>query len=114
MGAPERDIINNFLSNLPENMRMFRINAGMGYAGKATKKGEFTIIKNAYPFHAAPEGWPDLTGWTSVIITPDMVGQRIAIFTGIEVKASGKLRQKQELFKNLIERMGGIFKTLNA
>lgn len=30
----------------------------------------------------------DLVGFTTVIITPDMVGKRVAVFTALEVKAS--------------------------
>ena len=29
----------------------------------------------------------DLIGWTEVTITPDMVGQTVAVFTSVEVKA---------------------------
>ena len=29
---------------------------------------------------------PDLIGWTSVMVTPEMVGTKVAVFTGIEVK----------------------------
>lgn len=28
----------------------------------------------------------DLIGWTTVTVTPDMVGQRLAVFTAVEVK----------------------------
>ncbi len=113
MGQAERDIINDILINLKDNERLFRTNSGMGWAGKSTKKGEFTIIKNARPFHGMPEGWPDLTGWTQVEITPEMVGRTVAIFTTVEVKTGKlKLTEKQSGFKNLIERMGGIFKQL--
>lgn len=31
---------------------------------------------------------PDLVGWTSVTITPDMVGKRVAIVTAVECKGS--------------------------
>lgn len=110
MGQKERDIINEYLLNLPENMRMFRSNSGMAWAGKATKKGIFTIIKNARPFHGMPKGWPDITGFTSIEVTPDMIGKRIAIFTVTEAKTGNlKLSDDQIRFKNMIERMGGIF-----
>ena len=71
------------------------------------------IIKNPFPLHAAPEGWGDLVGWTSVKITPDMVGQTMAIFTMEEVKATGKLSKAQERFRDIILRMGGIFRVLS-
>jgi len=113
MADKERDIINDRLINLPENTRLFRINAGMGWTGKiAQHTGKMVVIKNPYPLHAAPTGWPDLCGWTSVTITPDMVGQTVAVFTGEEVKATGKLSEEQNKFKEIITRMGGFFRTL--
>ena len=113
MGFKEKNLINEFLSNLPENMRMFRTNSGMAWAGKSTLKGEFRIIKNARPFWGLPEGWPDLTGWTEIEITPDMIGQKIAVFTAVEAKTGSlKLSEKQNRFKEIIEKMGGIFREL--
>lgn len=114
MGIKEKNLINDYLSNLPENVRMFRINAGMGWTGKTTRKGDFTIIKNAYPLHAAPEGWPDLCGWETVEITPDMIGQKVAVFSMVEVKATGKIKpeSKQGKFRDLILRMGGLHREL--
>lgn len=113
MGFKEKNLINEFLSNLPENMRMFRTNSGMGWTGKSVKKGDITAIKNARPFHGMPEGWPDLSGWTEIIITPEMVGKKVAVFTAVEVKTGKlKLSGEQNKFKNLIERMGGIFREL--
>jgi len=31
----------------------------------------------------------DLIGWTSIVITPEMVGQKVAVFTSIECKRQG-------------------------
>lgn len=113
MGFKEKNLINEFLSNLPENMRMFRTNSGMAWAGKSVRKGDITLIKNARPFHGMPEGWPDITGFESIIITPDMIGQKIAVFSVVEVKTGRlKLSDEQNKFKDLIQRMGGIFREL--
>ena len=114
MGHKEQNLINIRLKNLPENKRLFRINSGMGWTGESTRKGGFLIIKNPRPLHAAPEGWPDLCGWTSIKITPDMVGLTVAIFTAEEVKATGKLSEMQEKFRDIILRMGGIFKIISG
>lgn len=110
MGYKEKNLINEYLSSLPENVRMFRTNSGMAWAGKSTLKGEFRIIKNARPFHGMPEGFPDLAGWTEIEITPDMIGRKIAVFTAVEVKTGKlKLSDKQNKFKELILKMGGRF-----
>ena len=116
MGYKEKNLINEYLSNLPENVRMFRTNSGMGWTGKSVKKGDVTLIKNARPFHGMPEGFPDLAGWTEIEITPDMVGRKIAVFTTVEVKATGKINpeSKQGKFRDLILRMGGLHTELKS
>lgn len=96
--------------NLPENMRLFRFNAGMAWTGEVQGFPNHTIIlKNPRPFHGAPNGFPDLAGWTMVEILPEMVGQKIAVFTGVEGKATGTLRSDQKAFKSLVEDSGGRF-----
>jgi len=112
MGAQERNLINTRLAGLAPNERLFRANVGVAWAGKAVRKGRFTVIADARPFHGMPEGFPDLVGWTAVTITPDMVGQRVAVFTAEEVKATGRLGKLQRAWRDLIVRMGGIHRTI--
>ena len=114
MGWRENQIKTNRFQNMDPTERLFKINAGMGWCGKIVKKTDNTItIKNPRPLHAAPEGWPDLTGWTSVLITPEMVGTTVAVFTAEEIKAKGDtLRPMQKVFKKLLIRMGAIYRVL--
>lgn len=117
MGQKERDLINTRLKNLEKNERLFRINAGMGWTGNAERHGEIMVIKNPRPFHGAPDGWPDLSGWTEITVTPEMVGKKIAVFTGEEVK-TGKQKIKkdsdQDKFREIILRMGGVFRVISS
>lgn len=54
-------------------------------------------------------GGSDLIGWTSAVITPDMVGQRVAIITAIEVKTeTGKPTDAQLNFIDQVQKAGGI------
>lgn len=54
-------------------------------------------------------GSADLIGWTTRTITPDMVGQRVAVFTSIEVKsATGRLRPEQQQWLDAVQAAGGI------
>ena len=54
-------------------------------------------------------GSADLIGWTTRTITPDMVGQQVAVFTSVEVKtATGRLRPEQRVWLDAVQSAGGI------
>lgn len=53
-------------------------------------------------------GSGDLIGWRSIVITPDMVGQRVAIIASVEVKTeTGQPRPDQTLWAHAIRGAGG-------
>ena len=55
------------------------------------------------------KGSADLIGWRTVTITPDMVGQQVAVFTSIEVKTlTGRLRPEQQQWLETVQAAGGI------
>lgn len=57
-------------------------------------------------------GSSDLIGWTTVKITPDMVGKDVAVFTAIEAKSPQLKRveptEEQQSFIEAVVRAGGI------
>jgi hypothetical protein len=80
------------------NVRLFRNNVGL-----------FKTIDGRSVQTGLCVGSSDLIGFTSKIITPDMVGQKVAIFTAIEVKTpKGKVSDTQYNFMNLVANHGGI------
>ena len=54
-------------------------------------------------------GTGDLVGWTPVVVTVDMVGQTLAVFTSVEVKRpkGGHRTDEQKNFVELVLRAGG-------
>ena len=55
------------------------------------------------------KGSADLIGWTSRTVTPEMVGQTVAIFTSIEVKTpTGRVRPEQKTWLDAVLKAGGI------
>lgn len=70
------------------------------------------LVKNARRFHSGlVDGSLDLVGWYSIIITPDMVGSKIAVFTAIDSKHSdgGNRKKKNQLnFIYQVNEAGGI------
>ena len=55
------------------------------------------------------KGAGGLLGWRSITITPEMVGQRVAVFASIEVKSTtGRVRQEQQQWLDAVQAAGGI------
>jgi hypothetical protein len=55
------------------------------------------------------KGSADLIGYRTITITPDMVGQQVAVFTSIEVKtATGRMRPEQQAWLDTVQAAGGI------
>lgn len=54
-------------------------------------------------------GSADLIGFTPIVITDDMVGRTLPVFTAIEVKCPGSYpTEKQENFLRVVRESGGI------
>lgn len=80
-------------------VRLFRNNCG------ALKDAEGRLIR----YGVANPGGSDLIGWRSVTVTPDMLGQKIAVFLAIEVKGErGKATDAQVNFISRVKADGGL------
>lgn len=78
------------------NVRLWRNQVGRGYAMDGTPIS-----------FGLPPGSPDLIGYRSIVITPDMVGQRIAQFVGVEVKTHvGRVSPVQRKFLAMLNEAG--------
>jgi hypothetical protein len=100
----------NKLSKTQPHRRAFRINAGQGWVSNKYKWiKNVLMLHSPRPLQAGPEGWHDCVGWTSVEVTPEMVGKKVAVFTFSEFKKPGeKYRDEQRRLADLVTRMGGI------
>lgn len=60
-------------------------------------------------FGVGGNGGSDLIGWSSVVITPEMVGTRIAVFTAVEAKLLQRnATPEQARFLDAVQHAGGI------
>lgn len=68
--------------------RLFRNAVGFGWVGNLVRhQGKRVLLDAAHRItFGLVEGSGDLIGWTTITITPDMVGQKVAVFTSGEVK----------------------------
>ncbi len=101
-------------------LRLFRNNTGMGWAGHPIYKPQEAIkmtiypgdvlVRNARALHAGLcTGSSDTIGFTPVVITPEMVGKTVAIFTAVECKTQeGKASEEQRDFLSMVKLNGGI------
>lgn len=98
--------------------RLFRQQSMLAWAGKVFSKGTFvdatgrrretiTLI-DPHPVKFGTQGMADLGGLTSIIITPDMLGQRIAIDVQIEGKSrTGCATPEQRAYLEVCRSLGG-------
>lgn len=103
MGIAETEASDNVLNALaPLQVKVFRVQAGSWWA--CTAPGG-----KLYRMQGAREGVADYCGWRSIIITPEMVGRKMAQFVAIECKSkTGKAREAQLRFGEAVRRDGGI------
>ena len=81
------------------DLRLFRNNTGTLPDPRTGRPVQFGLAR----------GSADLIGWRTIIITPEMVGQRIAVFTSIEVKTTtGHLTPAQQAWMGTVRTAGGI------
>lgn len=101
MSNPETDLqqrIRLALGTLAE-LRIFRNQVGSLPDPKTGRPVQFGLAR----------GSADLIGWRTVTVTPDMVGQRLAVFTSIEVKTPrGRLTPEQHNWLLAVQAAGGI------
>lgn len=115
----ERELIPEILmESSQKGYTLLRNNAGGCYdeRGRFLRYGLGNISDRVWSSFRTP----DYVGWKQVIITPDMVGGRLPIFTGIEFKRSdwreprGEREILQERFLDTINKAGGIGEFINA
>jgi hypothetical protein len=91
--------------------RLFRNMSGLYWAGHlADRKANIVVLEQAQQVQCGlVTGAGDLVGWTTVEITPDMVGQKIAVFTSGEIKrlAGKDATAKQDTWRENIIAAGG-------
>jgi hypothetical protein len=116
----ERDVQNEVLLECGhDGTTLFRQNVGQGWTGEATRitrrqtvalqPGD-VVVRNARPLLAGLcVGSSDIIGFRSIEITAAMVGQRVAVFTALEVKAAkGRATEAQARFLTNVREAGGI------
>ncbi len=76
---------------------------------------QFIIFRNNIGFdklnkvkYGLKKGSGDWIGWQTIVITPDMVGKKIARFASVETKAESDMSEDQFKWHNAVIAAGGI------
>ncbi|WP_443698619.1 VRR-NUC domain-containing protein [Pseudomonas sp.] len=104
--------------------RLFRLNTGRGYVSQLGPKGVHRLKDGSIHIEAPRpialgfglmsgepvKGACDLPGWTEIVITPEMVGRTMPVFTSIEAKATegGRVSPDQKNWMAQVQGAGGI------
>lgn len=120
MSSQEHVIQNEIRNALCDEGLFFRANVGTGWQGRGKpikaktttqviiQKGDI-VLRQARPFSTGlPAGFSDLFGMTPMVITQEMVGQTVAVFTALEVKDKAKPTDEQSNFIKAVNNNGGI------
>jgi hypothetical protein len=70
--------------------------------------GTYRALHSNEVIHIGTPGMSDLIGCHSLVVRPEMVGQRVAVFAAIEVKGpKGRTRANQLDFIHVVNQLGG-------
>lgn len=92
-------------------VRLFRNTVGQGWIGKQVQgPNDLVILRHASKVSFGLQvGSHDLIGWRTTLITQQMVGSKIAVFLGGEIKThTGKLSAEQRNFHDNLLAAGGL------
>lgn len=109
---------------------LFRLNSGRAWMSNLGPKGvqrmsdgsvmikaaRSIALGMAYPNGDSVTGQLDLAGWTTIEITPEMVGRKVAVATFIDAKRSkgGRTSEEQANMVAQVDRAGGIAGIANS
>lgn len=93
------------------HVRLWRNNRGAAWMGQIVERAGTTIVlANARPVEfGLTNGASDLIGLTQIVITPEMIGRTLAVFTAIEVKRPGVgVPEHQRRFIDFVRGFGAL------
>jgi len=104
-------ILMSFTRKTNNLSRIFRNNTGQAWQGKqigVASNGSVTLQFPRRIRYGLCKGSSDAIGWTTIKITPEMVGENIAVFTAVETKdKSGRASDEQVDFLKAVNNAGG-------
>lgn len=90
--------------------RLFPMTVGVFLTGRIISRlpnGD-SVVRGARTVNVGTKGMSDLVGWVPVVVTQEMVGKTIPIYSAVEIKAGkDRLRPEQATFIEAVKKMGG-------
>lgn len=118
MKKSEHDIQNEIRVAIgaKQTATLFRANVGEAWTGICRRMNwipDRVVIDGARRFQSGlPVGFPDLFGFRTIKVTPEMIGKKIAVFVFLEVKKPGgrtsKAQKEMHAFLQSAGAIGGV------
>ena len=118
MKKSEHDIQNEIRVAIgaKQTATLFRANVGEAWTGICRRMNwipDRVVIDGARRFQSGlPVGFPDLFGFQTIEVTPEMVGKKLAVFAFLEVKKPGgrtsRAQEKMLAFLRAAGAVGGV------
>jgi len=113
----EKKLLDAIYRAFPE-ARLFRNDCGSAITGGRVVKmtgGILAVQDGRRISYGLLPGSGDLVGWTTITVTPEMVGRKVAVFTSIEAKTENdRIREDQVVWARNVRSAGGIAKIIRA
>ncbi len=98
--------LNKYLVTRPEDVILWTNEVGQAYTAiEKYKTAEGILLKRprVIRYGVGGVGFPDLVGFTKTVITPEMVGQTLPVFTTVEMKqGADRLRKEQKQWHSIL------------
>lgn len=108
----ERDLINRARLHATQNGGLlFRNSVGQAWQGKIVSQSPGRIVLTNYRrvIYGLHKGSADLIGLQPVIVTPEMIGDELAVFWAVEIKTKNdRLKPEQKRWLQEMKRRGAI------
>ena len=91
------------------HVRLFNNPVGLAWQGRLLLQGGGRLVLE-HPrrvSYGLQPGSGDLIGWSTVTVTPEMVGQRLAVFVSAEVKHKSATAGDQTQWRDVVRAAGG-------
>lgn len=122
MGQAETNVTRRWQLRNSKFAVLFRRQVGVFFTRGTAKPKQWvdesgnrmTLLTNSQMVNMGIKGQYDWDGWHTMVVTPEMVGKKVAVYTAVEFKSEdGRVSAEQRHYGNTVKMAGGIAGVVN-